>query len=191
MWNIDVPGSDSQLLLTPRWGDLAAPWQWGLLALAGLVPLLLMVGLYRRELRALRRRAAASLLTLRLQVVALAWFLLALQPVLVQTTTEELPGYVLVAVDRSASMDFADPDVTRTEAARRILSEQELLSRLREKHHVHLIGFDKDSWDVGLDAVDALFRPAAAGTVTNLRAPLARALERSGRSRGGRSASSC
>jgi len=117
--------------------------------------------------------------------VALAWFLLALQPVLIHTTTEEVPGYVLVAVDRSPAWSSLTPRLTRTEVARRVLTgpEVSLLARLRGKHHVHVIAFDKDAWDVGLDDVDALLRPASGvkgDAVTNLRVPLARALERSG-----------
>src|SRR5205814_295390 len=110
------------------------------------------------------------------------WFLLALQPVLVHTATEQVPGYILVAVDRSASMAFADPDLTRTEMARRVLSgDGGLLPRLRDKHRVHLIAFDRDTWDVSLDGVDSMLRTSAPArnAITNLRAPLARALERS------------
>jgi hypothetical protein len=208
MWHIPLPDGESHFLLSPRWPELAAPLQWGLLALVGLMPALLVVWLYRRELRTLSRWKAAGLLALRLAVVAGIWVLLALQPVLVHTGTEEVPGYVLVAVDRSASMEFADPQrprsgkialahalnlqasdddarcaavdrLTRSEVARRVLGADglRLLERLREKHHVHLIAFDKDTWDVGLDALDELSKPG--GAATNLRAPLAQALQRS------------
>ena len=169
MWIIDLPDRELQLLLTPRWADLDPPLQWGLLVLVGLGPLLLAAWLYRRELRPLPSRVAGGLLALRLLVVSLVWFLLALQPVLVHTTTEEVPGYVLVALDRSASMEVADPDITRTEAARRVLSEQGLglLRQLRSKHHLHLIAFDKDTWDIDLNRVDHLPR-AEPGAATNL-----------------------
>ena len=134
MWTINLPDPESHLLLTPRWGELTAPLQWCLLVLVGLVPLVLATLLYRRELQPLRPRVAHVLLTLRLLAIGLVWFLLALQPVLVHTITEELPGYLLIAVDRSASMEVADTDLTRSESARRVLSGEglALLPRLRE-----------------------------------------------------------
>src|SRR5262249_27693096 len=52
---------------------------------------------------------ARCLLLLRLIVLLFVLTLVCLQPVLARHTTEELPGRVLVAVDRSDSMDIADP----------------------------------------------------------------------------------
>jgi hypothetical protein len=107
---VRVPLSDDYtLLLSPRWPDLGPAGQAAALALLGLAPLVIVLALYRRELRLLRRLAALVLLGLRLAVVALLWLLVALQPVVACSTTEELPGRVLVVVDRSASMDVADP----------------------------------------------------------------------------------
>jgi hypothetical protein len=97
------------LLLSPRWGDLGPAAQAGLLALLGLAPLLLVLWLYRYEMRLIRRLTALALLTLRLVVIGLLWLLIALQPVVARSTSEELPGRVLIAVDRSASTDVTDP----------------------------------------------------------------------------------
>jgi hypothetical protein len=100
---------DYALLLSPRADGLGPGWQAGLLAALGLAPALLVLWLYRSELRLVGRLTALALLALRLAVIALLWLLVALQPVVARSITEELPGRVLVVVDRSASMDVADP----------------------------------------------------------------------------------
>jgi hypothetical protein len=109
MFRIPLASPDSSLLLAPRWGELHGFWQVVLLALVGGVPLALVIWLYRYELKLVRRRTAAALLALRLVVLLVPLFLVGFQPIVSHTTTEELPGRVLVAVDRSASMDVADP----------------------------------------------------------------------------------
>jgi hypothetical protein len=100
---------DYGLLLAPRWGELGLALQITLLALLGLLPLVLVSWLYRYELRLIRRLTALALLSLRLAVIALLWLLIAFQPMVARSTTEEQPGRVIVAVDRSASMDVPDP----------------------------------------------------------------------------------
>src|SRR5262249_20738466 len=49
------------------------------------------------------------LLVLRLSVVGLVLVLIAFQPVLARTITETVPGRVVVALDRSDSMNVTDP----------------------------------------------------------------------------------
>ncbi len=97
------------LLLTPQGGALHPALQIALLAGACLVPLVLVVWLYRYELQLVPRLAAAFLLCTRVCVLFLLLFLVLLQPVVAQSQTHELRGRVLVAVDRSDSMDVADP----------------------------------------------------------------------------------
>src|ERR671930_464527 len=109
MLRIPLRFRDSALLLVPRWGDLDTPWQVAALALLGLVPVVLVLWLYRYELRVVRRSTAAGLLALRLLVLALLWCVVALQPIVAHFSTEHLPGRVLVAVDRSNSMGVPDP----------------------------------------------------------------------------------
>jgi hypothetical protein len=52
---------------------------------------------------------ALGLLTLRLLVLLLLLVLTGFQPIVARASREELPGRVLLAVDRSGSMDLADP----------------------------------------------------------------------------------
>src|SRR5262249_41145998 len=106
------------LLLSPRWGELGPGTQTVLLALLGLVPILLVLWLYRYELRLIRRLTALLLLGLRLAVICLLWLLIALQPVVARSTSEDLPGRVLIAVDRSGSTEVTDPQRTVLEKLR-------------------------------------------------------------------------
>src|SRR5205823_2085708 len=69
----------------------------------------LLLWLYKFEMRLVRGGVALALLSLRALVLVIVLGLVLLQPVLVHTRTENLPGRVLVAVDRSGSMDVADP----------------------------------------------------------------------------------
>jgi len=109
MHRITLPGTDSSLLLSPRWGELSTFWQVALLVLIIAVPIGLVILLYRYEMRLIKPGAAVGLLGLRLIVLTLILFLLGFQPVYARTHTEELPGRVLIAVDRSDSMEVSDP----------------------------------------------------------------------------------
>ncbi|HKI37960.1 MAG TPA: hypothetical protein VKA46_39260 [Gemmataceae bacterium] len=122
MHRIPFPGTDASLLLSPRWGELSTFWQWTLLGLIVAVPLLLVVILYRYELRLIKPAAAVLLLGLRLVVLVLILFLLGLQPIYARTHTEELPGRVLVAVDRSDSTGVTDPQRPPVEKLRLALA---------------------------------------------------------------------
>ena len=109
MFRIPLLDSDTVLLLTPRWSELGTLLQVGLLLLLCLVPVGLVVWLYRYELQLVKRGTALSLLLLRLVVLFLLLTLVCLQPVYARTTHEELAGRVIVAVDVSDSMDVRDP----------------------------------------------------------------------------------
>ncbi|MCC6418253.1 MAG: VWA domain-containing protein [Gemmataceae bacterium] len=139
MQRIDLPLTDWSLLLAPRWGHLDAPAQVALLALLGAAPVALVLWLYRCELRLVRRRTAALLLGLRLLVLGLLWFVVSLQPVLARSVVEEIPGRVLIAVDRSASTEVADP-------------QRGKLDKLRLARALHLRLDGRTPTDAQLDA---------------------------------------
>jgi hypothetical protein len=108
---IELPFTDSVLLLSPRLGEWGETAQWTTLALLALVPLALVIWLYRFELRMLTRGTALTLLSLRLAVILLLWCVICLQPSItrITTATRELPTRVLVGVDLSGSMNATDP----------------------------------------------------------------------------------
>ena len=109
MFSIKLPHEGSTLLLTPQWSSLSPALQIALLIAVCLIPLALVAWLYRYEMQLVPRAAAFFLLSMRLLVLFLLLFLVCLQPVYAHSKTKELPGRVLVAVDRSNSMDVADP----------------------------------------------------------------------------------
>jgi hypothetical protein len=187
MVRIPLPFKDSSLLLIPRWGELGLAMQIALLALMAVIPVLLVLWLYRSELRLVRPSAALGLLTLRLVVLVLLWCVLSLQPIVARTSTEELPGRVLVAVDRSNSMGVRDPQrsaleklrlaralklegpddaigqrvdqLSRGDIARKLLGTEGggFLEAVSRRHKIELIGFHQDAWDVKSDQVQDLF----------------------------------
>jgi hypothetical protein len=106
---LSLPYDLGDLLLTPQWAGLPPGLRLGLIALVCVVPLLLVLWLYRWELRLVSRFTATVLLGLRSTVLLLLLMLVCLQPVHARDKTFGLPGRVLVAVDRSDSMDIADP----------------------------------------------------------------------------------
>jgi hypothetical protein len=122
MHRISLPGTDASLLVSPRWAELPPLLQVAILVLAFVVPLALVMLLYRYELRLIKPGAAIGLLALRLVVVVLILFLLGLQPVYARTHTEELPGRVLIAVDRSDSIGVTDPQRPPVEKLRLALA---------------------------------------------------------------------
>jgi hypothetical protein len=108
MFSLKLPYDLGDVLLTPPWGGLSSGLQIGSLAAVCLIPLVLVLWLYRYEMQLVSRLAAVGLLCLRMTVLALLLVLVCLQPIYGRTRTDNLPGYVLVAVDRSESMDVAD-----------------------------------------------------------------------------------
>src|SRR5262245_25003641 len=101
--------SAGSLVVNPRFASLPRAVQLVLLGLLLAAPLVLMMWLYRYELRLVRPAVARALFALRAAVVVLLWAVLALQPAWSRTVRESVPGQVLVAVDRSDSMRIADP----------------------------------------------------------------------------------
>jgi hypothetical protein len=115
---LSLPYDLGDLLLTPQWAGLPAGLRFGLIALVCVVPLALVLWLYRWELRLVSRVTATALLGLRTLVLLLLLALVCLQPVHARDKTFGLPGRVLVAVDRSDSMEVADPQRTPAEKLR-------------------------------------------------------------------------
>src|SRR5262245_61732500 len=118
MFTLPLPWPDSSLLVSPPWPGLAGAVRWPLLLALCLVPLVLLAVLYRYELRLVSRLTALALLAARLLVLLLVLLLVCLQPVWAHDRKGELPGKVLIAIDRSLSMDLADPQRTGAEKLR-------------------------------------------------------------------------
>ena len=121
MFSIPMPWHDSSVQFTlpgegfGPFGQVAVV----LLAVFGcLLPLVLILWLYWYEARLVSRRLAAGLLSLRLGALILLLFLLFLQPVYGHDVTYGLPGRVVIAVDRSDSMDVVDPQRPNVEKLR-------------------------------------------------------------------------
>lgn len=181
-----LPFDLGDILLTPQWSGLNPALQMLLMAAAFLLPPALVLWLYRYEMQLVARSTAIGLLCLRMVVLALLLVLVCFQPIYGRTRSEDLPGYVLVAVDRSDSMEVADcPNgLTRSQTAERLLHSEGagLLPALTAKHQVDLLGFHQEAWELKPDRVEELFRPSADPTntdFTDLRLPLVRGLERS------------
>ncbi len=123
-WNMiswKLPFDKGDILLTPQWASFNPVLQAVILAAVCLTPLMLVLWLYRYETRLVARASAVGLLCLRMTVLALLLILVCLQPIYGRTRTDSLPGYILVAVDRSASMDVVDrqrPAVEKLRLAR-------------------------------------------------------------------------
>ena len=104
---LSFPGSEFPLVL-----------RIGFFLLCVGVPIALVLWLYRYEAKLVRTKTALTLLGLRLAALCLLLFLGLLQPIIVRHTRQELPGRVVVAVDRSDSMDVTDPQRPAVEKLR-------------------------------------------------------------------------
>ncbi len=83
--------------------------QFGFIAVGLLLLLWLIVWLYRYESRLIRPAAARLLMGLRVLVIGMLWLLTSLRPFFDRTLSETIPGRVLIALDRSDSMQLTDP----------------------------------------------------------------------------------
>jgi hypothetical protein len=165
MLQLRLGSDDTFLMLAPRWADFGPAAQVGLLALLLLVPLGLIVWLYRYEMRLIAPAPAAGLLTLRMLMFLVIWVAIGLQPRVVGVRVEETPSRVRIAVDLSSSMDIADTEEgNRKSAVAKILSREgrDLLRRIAERHQVEIVGFHQraveltpDQLLTQLSAVDA------------------------------------
>ena len=109
MFTINLPWPETSVLLSFPWSGLH-PVVRGLVLLAVVVlPLVLLVSLYRYELHLVKPATALMLLSLRLTVLVLILILVCLQPIYARDRLYETPGRILIAVDRSESMNIPDP----------------------------------------------------------------------------------
>ena len=117
MWTLPLPGTGSSLELVPRWGippTLGSLLPWMALAL---IPLGLILYLYRAELTLVSRTVARFLLAMRLTVILLLLTLVLFQPKLLPASQQTRMDHVLVVVDRTGSMEATDPKRTPLEKA--------------------------------------------------------------------------
>ena len=115
---LSLPFDFGEVLLTPQWPGLNPVLRFGLIAIVCIVPIVLILWLYRWELRVVPRITALGLLGLRMLVLVLLLTLVCLQPVLAHDKTFALPGRVLLVVDRSESMEVTDPQRSPAEKLR-------------------------------------------------------------------------
>ncbi len=149
MFKFPLDADSTFLILAPRWADLGTFWQAALLGFAFLIPLSLLLSLYRYELRLIPRWHAFGLLSLRLLVLFILWTVISLQPHLATERAEETPGRIRIAVDLSASMDVTDRQETRSR--KKIVADifsadgVSLLQRLADRHQVEIVGFHQQA----------------------------------------------
>lgn len=108
MYRFTLPYTENSLQIFPRWAEWSLGWQLFLLFIC-LLPFALVLWLYRYELRLVALPVALALLGLRVVVILLLLLVITLQPVAARPIVEEKPGRILIAVDRSGSMDIPDP----------------------------------------------------------------------------------
>lgn len=112
MFHIPLPSflfGDRSLLFTFPWETWPLGLRLVLFLLCVTVPIALVLWLYRYESRLIRPRTAATLLGLRIGALCLLLILGLMQPIIARHTRQELPGRVVVALDRSDSTDVTDP----------------------------------------------------------------------------------
>src|SRR5260370_29518137 len=90
-------GFSREMVFSFHWTLLIAP-----------VAVLLVLFLYLYELQVVRWFKAIPLLLLRLTILFVLLTLVGFEPIFVHTTTEVLPGRVLIVVDRSDSTSVVD-----------------------------------------------------------------------------------
>jgi hypothetical protein len=154
-----LPFTDYRILFSPRWSELSGVMQGMLLVVLCLAPIVLMLWLYRYELKLVRRATALVLLALRLAVLFFLLFVLGMQPVVARVPVESLPGRVLIAIDRSDSMEAHDPQRSTLDKlllarslnlAGDLASDQELtrwIEAYRENRALDWIGADEFAGD--------------------------------------------
>jgi hypothetical protein len=161
-------GFSRELSLSFHWSALIAP-----------VAVLLVVSLYLYELRLVRWFKALPLLVLRLTMLFMILALVGLEPIFMHMTTEELPGRVLIVVDRSDSMSVVDKQRLAIEKlklakALRLADDfcpndqlDDWIRRCGEKGEAPSIpdGTEQDSFKKVIERVDATTRAEAARRV--------------------------
>ncbi len=118
MTSISLPFSDLALRLSLPFAGIPITLRVCITFFGLLLFVFLLVQLYRYEMKLIRRPFALSLLGLRLAAFILIFLTLALQPILARTIEEEVPGRVIIAIDRSDSMKVTDPSRPLSEKLR-------------------------------------------------------------------------
>lgn len=208
MYRLSTPFGDDALLLTLPFPGLSRGLQLALVVLLALGLLALVLWLYRREARQVTPRKAFLLLSLRSLTLLTVLGVTCLRPVVSHTTRTTVPSKVLIALDRSDSMNETDPHRSADEASafarglklsagkpltRKALSERvldpagvDLLREVAAKHAVDVIGFSRQSGDLPADwaklklALAGLDAKWAGSAYTDLKLPLNRAFEKGG-----------
>src|SRR5262249_39058404 len=121
MYTTPLPWPDTSLLVYPAWVGLSPTLQIVFFLGVCLLPPVLLVLLYRYEMRLVSTLTALLLLGLRLCGPALFLALVCLQPIYAHEQRFETPGRILVFVDRSGSMDVSDPQRQPLDALRHAL----------------------------------------------------------------------
>jgi hypothetical protein len=158
MFRFSLPWRDSSMLFSFPLEGLNPVLRALLLLAVVVLPLALLCMLYRYELRLAPRLTALSLFGLRLAVFVLVLFLVCLQPIYARERVFELPGRILIAVDRSSSMDVSDPqrepaDKLRLARALKLTAgaKEEWLDRWIEDHEKkrapRMVGPDEEKDD--------------------------------------------
>ncbi|HVK11701.1 MAG TPA: hypothetical protein VM597_23215, partial [Gemmataceae bacterium] len=213
MFRVDLPFTDASLLLTPRLGGLSRVAQVGILAAVLALVAVLIIRLYRYELRMIPRRTALLLLGLRTALVASLFLTVSMKPALARTVSETVPSKVLIAADRSDSMAVPDPqrsatekaelvkglkftgdidNVTRNQIVEQVLAPDgaNLLKAIDDKHLIDVIRFTQATgdlpreWDKLKPVLDELNAKPTGNAFTDLKQPFVRAIERGGAGEG-------
>ncbi|MGL4423049.1 MAG: hypothetical protein ACRCZF_20465, partial [Gemmataceae bacterium] len=138
MTPIPIPSTDATLRLTLPFAGYAPATRAILILVLFFAFLLAILLLYRAEMRLIARRFAILLLGLRSVLVASVFLLLGLDPIIARSQQEDVPGRVLIAVDRSDSMRVADPN--------RPLAEKLALAKILHLGHEIATEAQIDSW---------------------------------------------
>ena len=108
MYRFTLPLTDVRLIFTPPLESMPGWLQVLLMLFALALTGGLLIWLYSYEIKLVRPITAMGLLAMRSAVVVLLFFV-CMQPVVSRGATEKLAGRVVVAVDRSDSMNVSDP----------------------------------------------------------------------------------
>jgi len=109
MLSIPLYLNDLSLELALPFAGWPLALRWLLLLFLPFATLAVLLGLARYELRLVPLRIAITLLALRVAVFVCILLTLFLEPKFSRTIREEVPGRVLIAIDRSESMRIGDP----------------------------------------------------------------------------------
>ncbi|VTS05649.1 Uncharacterized protein OS=Singulisphaera acidiphila (strain ATCC BAA-1392 / DSM 18658 / VKM B-2454 / MOB10) GN=Sinac_7527 PE=4 SV=1: VWA_2 [Tuwongella immobilis] len=124
MASVTLPLTDASLHLAPQLSNASLTVNFLIFGL-GFGLLMMLAGvLYRYELRLIAPSSARMLLGLRCLGLAILWAIIWLKPVVQRPSSETLPSQVVIALDRSSSMQTVDPQRTPKEKLQLLLRYQ-------------------------------------------------------------------